>query len=153
MAFNTLVGNTDDHARNTGMLCDRVSDDTEDSHRMAWGLSPTFDITPHLTSPPHPIEEGPLLLLATGTDGRCGTGIARLADAAKRMGLDRGEAMQWLTDTAGLVPQRGEPLLREAVAPTTEDPARMDRLVDDVRTSFAYAEWVAERAASGCANG
>lgn len=146
MAFNALVGNADDHARNTGLLYDRVSDDAEDSHHMAWGLSPAFDITPNLTRPPRPIEEGPLLLLATGTDGRSGTGIARLADAAKRMGLDRDEAMQWLTDTAGLVAQRWEPLLREAAAPITEDPARTERLVDDVRTSFAYAEWVAASA-------
>ncbi|WP_370465290.1 HipA domain-containing protein [Hydrogenophaga electricum] len=132
MAFNALVGNTDDHARNTGLLYDN----------MVWGLSPAFDITPHLISPLHPIEEGPLLLLATGTDGRSGTGLARLANAAHRMGLDRDEAMQWLTDTAALIAQRWEALLREAAAPITADPARMDRLVDGVRASFVYAEWV-----------
>jgi hypothetical protein len=49
----------------------------------------------------------------------------------------------WLTDTAGLVAQRWEPLPREAAAPITEDPARVDRLMEDVRASFAYAEWVA----------
>lgn len=132
MAFNALVGNTDDHARNTGLLYDNL----------AWGLSPAFDITPHLISPPHPIEEGPLLLLSTGTDGRSGTGLARRAGAAQRMGLNRDEAMQWLTDTAALIAQRWEPLLREAATPITEDPARMDRLVDGVRASFVYAEWV-----------
>ena len=56
--------------------------------------------------------------------------------------------MQWLTDTAGLVAQRWEPLPRETAAPT-EDQARMDRLVDGVRASFAYAESMAGRAASG----
>lgn len=138
MAFNALVGNTDDHASNTGLLYD---------HRV-WGLSPAFDITPNLTSPPQPMEEGPLLLLATGTDGRSGTSLARLADAAHRMGLDRDEAMQWLTDTAGLIARQWEPMLREAATPITEDPARMDRLVVDVRASFVYAEWVAQRATS-----
>jgi len=136
MAFNALVGNTDDHARNTGLLHDGT----------VWGLSPAFDITPNLTSPPKPIEEGPLLLLATGADRRSGTHLKRLANAAQRMDLDRDETMHWLTHTARLVAQQWEPLLREAAAPITQDTARTDRLVDDVRASFAYAQWVAASA-------
>lgn len=143
MAFNALVGSTDDHALNTGLLFDRVA---QGSDRLAWGLSPAFDITPNLTSLPPKIEEGPNLSLATGTDGRSGTSAARLADAAERMGLDRGDAMQWLRETAGLLAGQWEPMLRAAAAPVIEDAARMDRLVDDVRPSFAYAEWLAKPA-------
>jgi serine/threonine-protein kinase HipA len=140
MAFNALVGNTDDHALNTGLLFDRVG---EGQDRMAWGLSPAFDITPNMVGLPQKIEEGPSLSLATGTDGRSGTSVARLAEAAARMGLDRGDAIQWLTDTAKQVASQWEPLLRAAAGPIIEDSARMHRLVEDVRPSFAYAEWLA----------
>ena len=37
MAFNALVGNSDDHALNTGLLFAPVE---EGSHRSAWGLAP-----------------------------------------------------------------------------------------------------------------
>lgn len=141
MAFNAVVGNTDDHALNTGLLLDRVP---EGSDRMAWGLSPAFDITPNMVGLPNKIEEGPYLALATGTDGRSGTSVARLADAAERMGLDRSEAVRWLTATATLVSQQWESMLRREAAPVIEDSTRMERLVDDVRHSFAYAEWLAE---------
>ena len=141
MAFNALVGNTDDHPLNTGLLLDRVAENDE---RMAWGLSPAFDITPNMTGMPEKIEEGPNLSLATGTDGRSGTSVSRIADAAERMGLDRAGAIKWMTETATLVAQQWEPMLRAAAAPIIEDASRMDRLVDDVRPSFAYAEWLAQ---------
>lgn len=143
MAFNALVGNTDDHALNTGLLFDRVA---EGSDRLAWGLSPAFDITPNLIAAPSKIEEGPNLSLATGTDGGSGSSLARLAEAAERMGLDRGEAIQWLKARAGQLAAQWEPMLRAAAAPIIEDSARMGRLVDDVRPSFAYAEWLAKLA-------
>jgi|WetSurMetagenome_2_1015567.scaffolds.fasta_scaffold01839_9 serine/threonine-protein kinase HipA len=140
MAFHALVGNTDDHALNTGLLFDRVGDDAA---RMAWGLSPAFDITPNMAAPPQSIEEGPQLTLATGTDGRSGTSVNRLVEAADRMGLDRGDATRWLQDTATQVAQQWELMLRAAAHPVMADPARMTRLVDDVRPSFAYSEWLA----------
>jgi serine/threonine-protein kinase HipA len=143
MAFNALVGNTDDHALNTGLLFDRTA---PGSDRMAWGLSPAFDITPNMTAPLKDIEEGPNLALATGTDGRSGTSVARLADAAERMGLDRDAVKQWLTDTATQIAQHWEAMLRSAAAPVVEDAARLNRLVEDVRPSFAYAQWLALRA-------
>lgn len=146
MAFNALVGNTDDHALNTGLLFDRVA---EGGDRMAWGLSPAFDITPNMVGLPQKIDEGPQLSLATGTDGRSGTSVARLADAAQRMGLDRADATQWLVNTAGQVAQQWEPMLRVAAGPIIEDMARMERLVADVRPSFAYAEWLAQAKAAG----
>ena len=141
MAFNALVGNTDDHALNTGMLFDRVA---ERNDSLAWGLSPAFDITPTMVALPPRIEEGPNLSLATGTDGRSGTSVVRLADAAQWMGLDRDDATQWLLDTARRVAQEWEPMLRAAARPITEDAARMDRLVADVQTSFAYSDWLAQ---------
>lgn len=141
MAFNALVGNTDDHARNTGLLFDQVADGSD---HMAWGLSPAFDITPNMVGLPPNIEEGPNLSLATGTDGRSGTSVVRLADAAELMGLDRSSAMNWLMGTAQHIAQQWESLLRTAARPITEDMAHLDRLVADVRPSFAYAEWVAQ---------
>ena len=66
MAFNALVGHTDDHLFNTGLLCKRVS---EGDNRMAWGLCPAFDITPNMVAPPQNIEEGPGLSPAAGSDG------------------------------------------------------------------------------------
>jgi serine/threonine-protein kinase HipA len=145
MAFNALVGNTDDHALNTGLLLDRVA---EGSDRMAWGLSPAFDITPSMAGLLQKIEEGPCLSLATGTDGHSGTSVARLADAAQRMGLDQNDALAWLTHTATQVAEQWEPLLRAAARPVIEDAARMHRLVEDVRPAFAYAQWLANSAAT-----
>lgn len=116
----------------------------EGSHRSAWGLAPAFDITPNLFGLPQNIEEGPYLSLATGTDGRSGTSMHRLADAAIWMGLDRQDAMAWLIEAAQQVAQQWESLLRAAAAPIIEDVGRMERLVSDVRPSFAYAQWLAE---------
>ena len=146
MAFHALVGNTDDHALNTGLLFDRVGDDAV---RMAWRLSPAFDITPNMTGLPQSIDDGPQLSLATGTDGRSGTSVKRLAEAAGRMGLDREHAMSWLQDTATQVAQQWEPMLRAAAHPVMPDPTRMARLVDDVRPSFAYSEWLAQGRPAG----
>jgi hypothetical protein len=116
---------------------------------MAWGLSPAFDITPNMAAPLQNIEEGPQLSLATGTDGRSGTSVKRLVQAADRMGLDRGDATRWLQDTATRITQQWEPMLRAAAHPVMADPARMARLVDDVRPSFAYSEWLARARPAG----
>lgn len=141
MAFNALVGNTDDHALNTGLLFDRVA---KDSDRMAWVLSPAFDITPNMSSPPLKLEEGPYLSLATGTDGRSGTSARRLIEAARWLGLEPEDARQWLSGAAQLVADQWEALLRTAASPIIEDASRMGRLVDDVRLSFAYAQSLAQ---------
>jgi serine/threonine-protein kinase HipA len=141
MAFNALVGNTDDHALNTGLLFNRVA---EDSDRMAWGLSPAFDITPNMSSLPLKMEDGPHLSLATSPDGRSGTSVLRLIEAAQWLGLEREDARQWLKGAAKLVAHRWEALLRQSASPIIEDASRMDRLVDDVRLSFAYAQWLTQ---------
>ena len=70
--------------------------------------------------------------------------IARLADAAQWMGLERDDAIQWLMNTARQVAGQWAPMLRAAAGPVIEDAARLERLVGDVRPSFAYAEWLAQ---------
>jgi hypothetical protein len=102
-----------------------------------------------MTAPPQRIEEGPQLSLATGTDGRSGTSVKRLVEAADRMGLDRNYATGWLQKTAMQVAQLWEPMLQAAARPVMADPARMARLVDDVRPSFAYSEWLARTKPAG----
>jgi serine/threonine-protein kinase HipA len=144
MAFNALVGNTDDHALNTGLIFEPAAGNSE---RRAWGLSPAFDITPNMVSEPQTMEEGPTLSLATGTDGRCGTSVDRLLEAAQWLGLDRFEALAWLSDAARQVALQWEPLLRVAASPIIEDASRMTRLVEDVQLSFAYAQWLTQSSA------
>ena len=141
MVFNALVGNTDDHALNTGLIFEPVAGNSE---RSAWGLSPAFDITPDMVSAPQKMEEGPPLSLATGTDGQSGTSVARLLEAAQWLGLDHSEALAWLSDAARQVALQWEPLLRVAASPIIEDASRMNRLVEDVQLSFAHAQWLTQ---------
>lgn len=139
VAFNALVGNTDDHAFNTGLLCHAVVDS-----RPVWGLSPAFDITPNISSPQ---EDGPNLAMATGVDGLSGTSLPRLLEAAVRLGLDKGEAEAWLANSARTVAGRWEGMVREAAAPILADVARVDLLIASTRPSFAYAERLAQELA------
>lgn len=139
VAFNALVGNTDDHPLNTGLLCHDVVDG-----RPLWGLSPAFDITPNLSKPQ---EDGPNLAMATGVDGLSGTSVPRLLEAADRLSLDKDEALAWLATSARMVAERWEGMLRDAAAPIMADAASADRLVAGVRPSFAYAERLARELA------
>jgi serine/threonine-protein kinase HipA len=139
VAFNALVGNTDDHAFNTGLLCHDVVDG-----RPVWGLSPAFDITPNISRPQ---EDGPNLAMATGIDGLSGTSLPRLLEAADRFGLDKDEARTWLTTSAHTVAGRWEGMLREASAPIMADASRVDLLLASVRPSFAYAERIGQELA------
>lgn len=134
MAFNALVGNVDDHPLNHGLLHDG----------QGWGLAPAFDITPALTravdaSP----GEGVILLMATGADGSAVASAARLLDAAAWFGLHRDDAAHWLGQTARLVAQRWEPMLRDALRPALEDAARVDAVTGDARAAFSLAESLA----------
>lgn len=137
MAFNALVGNTDDHHLNTGLLCSGVADG-----RPIWGLSPAFDITPN-SATAHP--EGPSLAMSPGVDGLSGTGLPRLLGAAERLGLNRDSALAWLAESAAIVAEDWERRLRDAVAPGVADPASADRLIAATRPSFAYAEQLARQ--------
>lgn len=136
MVFNALVGNIDDHPLNHGLLHDG-------SVEKGWHLSPAFDITPAGTIAPQPLADGPSLAMATGKDGGTRTSAKRLIEAASHFGVDADTAGAWLSATAKLVAERWEPMLRQAASPIVEDAARLDRLIVDARTAFAYSEWLA----------
>ncbi|RLK38665.1 type II toxin-antitoxin system HipA family toxin [Cupriavidus plantarum] len=136
MVFNALVGNIDDHPLNHGLLHDG-------SAERGWHLSPAFDITPAANTVPQPVEDGPALAMATGQDGGTRTSATRLLAAASHFGVDADTAAAWLAVTAKLVAERWEPMLRQAANPIIEDAARLDRLIADARTAFAYSEWLA----------
>lgn len=138
MVFNALAGNIDDHPLNHGLLHDG-------SREKGWHLSPAFDITPAANIVSQPIGEGPALAMATGKDGGTRTSAARLIDAASHFGVDSDTAADWISATAILVASRWESMLRQAAMPISEDAARLDRLIADARTAFAYSEWLAER--------
>lgn len=137
IAFNALVGNTDDHAGNTA--CIYVERDGESG----WELSPAFDITPAMTQTLMPLEQGPSLALATGTDNLSRTSLQRLLALAQRFGLDVNESRAWLAEAAKHVAETWEGMLRKEVAPIIEDHARADALIAGARPAFAYGEWLA----------
>lgn len=137
IAFNALVGNTDDHHLNTGFLCSGVADG-----KPVWGLSPAFDITPNSTTA---FPDGPPLAMATGVDGLSGTSLPRLIEAGVRLGLDPADATAWLANAASAVAEAWERLLRESARPVMPDQEAEDRLISSTRPSFAYAEQLAMR--------
>ena len=141
MAFNALVGNVDDHPLNHGVLHGGASS-------LGWRLAPAFDITPAVATLSGPTEDGPLLSMATGVDGSARTSVVQLLAAAGHLGLEQDAARVWLRDTAALVADHWEPMLRAAARPVMEDAARLDALAADARVAFVYGEWLATRSAS-----
>lgn len=137
VAFNALVGNTDDHAGNTACIY------VQSNGQGAWELSPAFDITPALTQVIEPLEQGPTLALATGADNLARTSIPRLLALADRFGLDVVEAQAWLAEAALHVAENWETMLRREASPILEDHARSDALIAGARPAFAYGEWLA----------
>jgi len=95
MAFNALVGNSDDHPRNHGLLF-------EDG---VWRLAPAFDITPISNFVR-------VLSMATGVDDSSAVTVQRLLAVCGRFELDVGDAATWLADTATLVVSTWEADLR-----------------------------------------
>ncbi|WP_394172898.1 type II toxin-antitoxin system HipA family toxin [Thalassotalea litorea] len=75
MAFNVLIGNTDDHSRNHAMVYNFASQD--------WRLSPAYDVLPINSSKQHGI--------GLGAYGREGT-IANLLSQSDRFGLKQFKA-------------------------------------------------------------
>jgi serine/threonine-protein kinase HipA len=136
MVFNSLVGNTDDHPLNHGLLHDGGT-------RRGWYLAPAFDITPAMSAAQPGRAEGPVLSMATGVDGSARTGVDRLTEAASHFGVDAAVATSWIEDTARLVAAHWEGMLREAARPIVEDDSRLAALVADARAAFAYSEWLA----------
>ncbi|MDO9112438.1 MAG: HipA domain-containing protein [Polaromonas sp.] len=86
MAFNALVGNTDDHPRNHAFIFSKG----------VWRLSPAFDITPQ------PKTAG-LLSLACDEYGSRECTPERLLRSASHFELDMESAVAWLTRAATLV--------------------------------------------------
>lgn len=135
MAFNALVGNTDDHPYNHALRMD--------PKLREWRLAPAFDITPALTKAPQPLQDGPVLKLATGSDNLARANWDRLIASAIHFKLTRDEAEDWLSQAAKSVAGSWEALLREHAAPIVQDASRMDWLIADTRPAFAYCEWLA----------
>lgn len=72
MAFNALVGNTDDHPLNHGLLHDGGA-------QRSWHLASAFDITPAMSAAQPISAEGPMLFMATGADGSARAGVDRVS--------------------------------------------------------------------------
>ncbi|NYG33863.1 HipA domain-containing protein [Sphaerotilus montanus] len=126
----------------------RESGDLPGQLREVWRLAPAFDITPAVATLSGPTEDGPLLSMATGVDGSARTSVVQLLAAAGHLGLEPDAARVWLRDTAALVADHWEPMLRAAARPVMEDAARLDALAADARVAFVYGEWLATRSAS-----
>jgi serine/threonine-protein kinase HipA len=144
MAFNALVGNTDDHPLNHGLLHDGGT-------QRSWHLAPAFDITPAMSGAQPRSAEGPVLSMATGADGLARAGVDRLTGAARHFGVDAVAATAWIATTARLVARHWESMLREAARPIVEDASRLNALVADARAAFAYSEWLSSTPGGGTA--
>lgn len=88
MAFNVLIGNTDDHTRNHAVLYD--------FKLRHWRLSPAYDVLP--------INSSRLHGMGIGEQGRQAT-IDNLLSSAKRFGLSEQCAKQVVQRTQELVVQ------------------------------------------------
>jgi len=86
MAFNVLVGNTDDHPRNHALI-------RKDG---LWRLAPAFDITPL------PLRAGSLSLACDEQGSKEGT-PERLLRSARHFELDMERAALWLYEAAKLI--------------------------------------------------
>ncbi len=140
MAFNALVGNTDDHPRNHGLLFKNG----------AWQLSPAFDITPVWRQPHGDAGTALSLAMDTGIDGGTGVDAFRLIAAAEHFDVDPSDACAYLLRASALVNQHWEPMLRSALSPV--EPHRpkgyTDQVIDDVRAAFALSRRYAEQPAA-----
>lgn len=132
MAFNALVGNVDDHARNHGLL---LVDGT-------WRLAPAFDITPLQMATPEGEEPWPALAMAVHINGSTVASPHHLLASASAFGLDLGRARDYLRKAAGCLAESWEIRLREALAPLAA-PADAERIVSTARNAFAMAEHIA----------
>jgi serine/threonine-protein kinase HipA len=111
LAFNVIVGNTDDHGRNHGFLMNAGG---------AWRLAPAFDVLPSVGS------VGAAQAIGAGPAGRERTLENVLAGAA-HFGLDQAAARSIVTDMGGIVERRFAALLREARAPAADREAALAR--------------------------
>lgn len=91
MAFNVLIGNTDDHLRNHGCLMVGAG---------TYRLSPAFDLLPH------PDQPG-LQALIVGRQGR-ESSLENLLSACERFAVERGDARQVISDIFHTTEQAGD---------------------------------------------
>lgn len=121
MAFNALVGNSDDHPKNHGLLY-------EGDH---WRLAPAFDITPLANF-------RKVLAMATAVDGSCAVSVPSLLATSPRFELGVEEAAAWLSKTASCVANTWESDLRGV---GVSEPA-----IKEAASSFSFALEVASDA-------
>lgn len=138
MAFNALVGNTDDHPRNHAFLHDGT----------AWRLSPAYDITPTLqvTKGRDVLDTSTVVLSMDVTAGKERTSVAsveHLLASAPHFGFSIQASAKWLLDAAVTVSEHWESQLGAHL--TGPDLARQQRIIDDCRPAFGFSHWVAER--------
>ncbi|AZG17266.1 type II toxin-antitoxin system HipA family toxin [Cupriavidus pauculus] len=133
MVFNALVGNTDDHPLNHGLI-------HEGGVKRSWRLAPAFDITPVMSARQPGGADAPVLSMATGADGLARASVERLSSAASHFGIDREAAMSWISLTARLVAEHWETMLRQAAKPILGTGPNLDSLIADAHSAFAYSE-------------
>ena len=86
MAFNVLIGNSDDHLKQTGLLL---------TSSTGYSLAPVFDVLPH------PTQLG-LQALIIGNEGRVSS-VSNLLSTPERFGLGKDEARAIVTDVYAVV--------------------------------------------------
>jgi serine/threonine-protein kinase HipA len=123
MAFNGLVGNTDDHPRNHGFL----------HGASGWELSPAFDITPAMRP-----AQFVSLAMATGQDGSSVVDAPRLLQACEHFDVEPEEGARWLIAASRAVAEGWQSCLRAEGVP--------DGAIAAVAPSFALAGALAEDA-------
>lgn len=139
MAFNALVGNTDDHPRNHSFL--------HDGH--AWRLSPAYDITPTLqASKTLALVSDPssVVLAMDVASGKHRTSVAtveRLLACAPHFGISVDAAGGLLLNTATAVSNQWELLLSAHLLDTDSESRR--RVLDECRPAFGFSHWIAEQ--------
>ncbi len=132
MAFNALVGNTDDHPRNHAFLHDGTT----------WRLSPAFDITPAQQTTRDPSSVVLAMDVSAGQGRTSCASIETLLAASVHFGVPTEAAAQWLLATAADVTNHWPDLLRASVLETGT--VRAAQVIEDCQPAFAFAHWVAE---------
>jgi serine/threonine-protein kinase HipA len=97
LAFNVVIGNTDDHGRNHGFLMDSTG---------AWGLAPAFDVLPTAGA-------GNLQALGAGPAGR-ERSLENVIAGAAVFGLNQAAAKEIVEETSVKVKRRLPKLLARA---------------------------------------
>ena len=125
IVFNALVGNSDDHTKNHGLL----------QYGASWKLSPAFDIVPFM----FPRRDGLSLAMSFAKiDGRMTAviSIESLLANCQQFGYPKDEAKATLLDMAGIVASEWHSYMLDAGMPSSE--------ADKFHNSFAFARTALE---------